>query len=95
MDLWAAPFSPERMEATGEPLLVMSNVVRPSLATDGTLAVVRGTGEQAIGGEIGWLTADAEFELITEGGENVAALRLSPDGSMLAYAAGDAPMCRR
>ncbi|MEM7755879.1 MAG: protein kinase [Planctomycetota bacterium] len=92
MDLWAAPFSPERMEATGEPFLVMSNVVHPSLATDGTLAVVRGTGEQAIGGEIGWLTADAEFELITEGGENVAALRLSPDGSMLAYAAGDAPM---
>ncbi len=87
-DLWAVKFSPQRMETEGEPFLVMSDVTGPSVSNDGTLAVVRGNGKQSWGGEIGWITTDGEFELITEADESVAGLLPSPDGSMLAFTSG-------
>jgi eukaryotic-like serine/threonine-protein kinase len=90
-ELWAIPFSPQRMEATGDPFLVMPDVRSPSVSADGTLAVIRSAGQAsgAWGGKIGWITPDGEFEMITEGESSIAKPLPSPDGSLLAFTMGE------
>ncbi|MBO6512989.1 MAG: protein kinase [Phycisphaerales bacterium] len=90
-ELWAIPFSPHRMEATGEPFLVMPDVRSPSVSADGTLAVIRSSGEEsgAWGGKIGWLTPDGEFEMITEAESDITKPLPSPDGSLIAFTMGE------
>lgn len=88
-ELWAIPFSPDSMEVKGEPFLVMSDVRSPSVSANGTLSVLRSTGEETWGGKIGWLTPDGTFETITEGESNIAKPLPSPDGSLLAFTIGE------
>lgn len=85
-DLWAVPFSPERMERTGEPFLVMPNVGVPSVANDGTIAVLRGLSDPPTGSELGWVHPDGEFESISAREDPVAFPVASPNGNLLAFA---------
>jgi serine/threonine protein kinase/Tol biopolymer transport system component len=41
-EVWAVPFSLDRLEVTGEPFLIAAGAAYPSVASDGTLAYVRG-----------------------------------------------------
>ncbi len=70
----------------GEPFLVASDATRPSLAADGTLAYVRGSGSLAQ--ELAWV--DRAGEVVTSPGQTQAGLSfpaLSPDGHYVAVAA--------
>ncbi len=89
IDLWAVPFSPERMESTGEPFLVQPEAVGPSVSANGTLAFARGKVEG--GGELIWILPDGSIESIGDGGEMVAMTLVSPDGTRVAYGGGTGP----
>ncbi len=88
-NLWAVPFSPERMSVTGDPFLVMEDASSPSVSSEGTLAVLRGT--PILGGELVWVTLDGEVEVIGDVGEVVLNPIVSPDGSQIAFARGRSP----
>lgn len=88
-DLWAVPFSPERMESTGDPFLVHPEAVGPSVSRDGTLAFARGKVEN--GGELIWILPDGSIESIGDGGEMVSTTLVSPDGTRVAYGGGTGP----
>ncbi len=46
--LWAVPFSPERLETTGAPFLLVAGGRRPSVAEDGTLAYLPGASAEGV-----------------------------------------------
>ncbi|GAF70395.1 unnamed protein product, partial [marine sediment metagenome] len=46
--IWAIPFSPSTLETTGEPFLVVTSAVQPSVADDGTLTYLPTTGDNAL-----------------------------------------------
>jgi len=89
IDLWAVPFSPERMERTGEPFLVQPEAVGPSVSANGTLAFARGNVDK--GGELIWILPDGSIESIGDGGEVVATTLVSPDGTRVAFGGGTGP----
>lgn len=89
VDLWAVPFSPDRMEATGEPFLVQPKSLAPSVSGDGTLSIVRGTIGRS--SEIFWIMPDGSTEVISSGGDVVRSTIVSPDGTRVAYATGPSP----
>jgi Tol biopolymer transport system component len=85
-DLWAVPFSPQRMEVTGDPFLVQTDAGAPSVSAAGTLAFVRGPA--GLGSEIVWVLPDGSMEVICNGGEIVFGPIVSPDGSRVAFVSG-------
>ncbi|MEL7474203.1 MAG: protein kinase, partial [Planctomycetota bacterium] len=88
-DLWAVPFSPERMEMLGDPFLVMSNASSPSVSDGGALVVVRNT--SVLGGELVWLDRNGEVEVIASPGDVISNPLPSPDGDRLAFTMGPPP----
>lgn len=89
VDLWAVPFSPERMEARGDPFLVQPQAFGPSVSREGTLAIARGKLES--GGELVWVLPDGTIETIGDGGEMVSTTLVSPDGTRVAFGGGTGP----
>ncbi len=87
--IWAVPFSPERMEVTGDPFIVQSDAGAPSVSAAGTLAFVRGSA--GFSGELVWVLPDGSMEVIGDGGELVEGPIISPDGARVAFAGGPRP----
>ncbi len=89
--IWALPFSPDRLEVTGEPFLVASGGVVPSTAADGSLSFVTGVHSQQA--QLVWLGRDGA--VLGTIGRPEATTRpypsLSPDGKsvLLAGTFGD------
>jgi serine/threonine protein kinase len=89
LDLWAVPFSPERMEITGDPFLVLTDASAPSVSEDGTLSIVRGS--IGLSGELVWVLPDGSVESIGDGGALVQGPIVSHDNARIAFAGGSSP----
>jgi Tol biopolymer transport system component len=102
--IWAVPFSLQRLETTGAPMLVVPRGRTPSLASDGTLAFVRpdeapvdlvrvsrsGTVEKIA--ELAETNTSMVSPVQSGGGYRPSAgVSLSPDGTRLAVNVGLAP----
>ena len=102
--IWAVPFSLQRLETTGAPMLVVPRGRTPSLASDGTLAFVRpdeapvdlvrvsrsGTVEKIA--ELAETNTSMVSPVQSGGGYRpTAGVSLSPDGTRLAVSFGLAP----
>lgn len=88
--IWAAAFDASRMEASGDPFLVERDGSQPSVSATGVLAFQRGGGALGAGGRLAWVTPQGDTEAIDAQFDSIFASRLSPDGSKLAFAAGEA-----
>jgi len=89
IELWALPFSPQELEITGDPFLVMPDANFPSVSSDGTLTILRGNA--GLGGELVWIDMTGNIESIGNGGEAVRGPLVSPRGDRIAFAAGSSP----
>jgi Tol biopolymer transport system component len=87
--MWAAPFSLERLELTGEPFLIAPRSSEGSASSDGLLAYLPTlTGDLA---RVAWFDDTGAFQsFATETLQNVNSIALSPDGSRLAVSMRDA-----
>jgi len=84
--LWALPFSPETLNAAGEPFPVNENGSSPSVARDGTLAYLE-AGEPGLR-QLTWRDRSGRaVGTIGRPQPEIGALTLSPDGSRVAVAA--------
>jgi serine/threonine-protein kinase len=81
--IWAVPFSLSGLEATGEPFLVASDGVDPSVASDGTLVYLRG--ENDVEHTMRWVSREGVLgDSVAVPEREYAEPALSPDGSHLA-----------
>jgi serine/threonine-protein kinase len=86
--IWAAPFSAEKVEITGDPFLVAAEAAYPSIGSDGTLAYFAGdAGRETLvfvdrTGRVGETIGQ------TQGG--MMAPAISPDGTRVAVSAEEA-----
>jgi len=81
--LWALPFSLKKLEATGEPFLVVAGGRYATAARDGTLCYVQGTGGQ--NQQLVWVNASGKVEGVI--GQPQYSMRhpvVSPDGRQVA-----------
>jgi len=88
--IWAVPFSPEQLLATGKPFLVVGNADVPSVAGDGTLAYRPDQPDAKQ--ELIWV--DRRGEVLGTAGKPAELLRrpaLSPDGTRVTYSARSDP----
>lgn len=88
-EIWAVPFSPRRMEVTGDAFLVQTDATAPSVSASEVLSFVRAPA--GLGGEIVWVLPDGSMEVIGDGGRFVAGALVSPDGSRIAFTGGNSP----
>jgi WD40 repeat protein len=87
--LWAAPFSLSALDVTGEPFLVQPDVVRPSVASDGTMVTVPGHRETPA--ELVWVDRQGKIsEPISPMRQGLRGIRLSADGKRVVATAGAA-----
>ncbi len=89
-EIWAVPFSPRRMEVTGEAFLVQTDATAPSVSASEVLSFVRAPA--GLGGEIVWALPDGSMEVIGDGGKFVSGALVSPDGTRIAFTGGNSPM---
>ncbi len=82
--IWAVPFSPEKLETTGEPFLLVAGARTPSVADDGTLTYLPDTGADAETIQLVWFDRTGR-ELARVGPPRKMHHRfaLSPDGSKI------------
>ena len=86
--IWAASFSPSKLELIGEPFLVAANGNNPSVADDGTLIYDYDTDSGP--GQLAWVNREGSVEkVIGEPQDNMRHPSLSPDGYRIAYAADE------
>ena len=86
--IWAASFSPSKLELTGEPFLVAAHGNNPSIANDGTL--IHDYDNEAGPGQLAWVNREGSVErIIGESQDNMRNPSLSPDGYRIAYAADE------
>jgi hypothetical protein len=86
--IWAAPFSLEALETTGAPFPVVQRAHWPSVGADGTLLYAE---PRAVLVELAWLGPDGRVERsIGEPLQYLRGLAVSPDGTRVAAAGGDA-----
>jgi serine/threonine-protein kinase len=86
--IWALPFSPDRLEPTGEPFLVVAEAGRPSISRDGTL--VYGVGGGTDMRQLVWVDRQGQvLETIGQPQNRLARPALSPDGRRIAVSAGE------
>ena len=85
--IWAIPFSLETLEATGEPFLVASSCASPSAASNGALALLRGTGGGSF--QMVWVDRAGNVEVIGEPEPTVFLPRISPDGKRIGVSGWD------
>jgi class 3 adenylate cyclase len=91
--LWAFPFSPAKLERTGEPFRVSAVGNEPSLADDGTLVYSLQEGIDFAPRQLAWL--DRSGKMLGTIGPPLPGLnspRLSPDGRRIVATAGESPM---
>jgi serine/threonine-protein kinase len=83
-ELWAVPFSLNRMEATGDPFLVDEDGTAPSLSADGVLVYgrVRPPGETQL---VRVDRSGREVELLGEPGMGHRSPAFAPDGQRVAF----------
>ncbi len=82
-DLWAVPFSLDALQATGIPFRVAQNALGPSVSSDGALAYVDDLQQVS---QLVWLDRrGSRLDAIGEPHEGLAAPRLSPDQSRVAF----------
>jgi hypothetical protein len=87
--LWAAPFDQDRLEVSGDPVVVLDSVAAQpatetaiySLADNGTLVYL--PGESAITDTMGWV--NREGVMLTPLAEGMSTPRLSPGGKHIAF----------
>ena len=85
--VWAVPFSADRLEVTGDPFLVASNMAAPSMASDGTLVVVPLTATGT--NQLAWIDRSGRIETrIDEEHPQIEQPSLSPDGRRVAFQGG-------
>ena len=85
-DLWALPFSLETLRATGEGFPISENSRGPTVAADGTLFYLDGTGSGQQ--QLVWLDRRGEkTEEISQAQELIESPALSPDGRLVAVTA--------
>jgi len=83
--LWAAPFSIDELRVTGEPFLITTNGVFPSVADDGTLLFVRNAGEGGVRSQLVWVDRDGTVgETVGPEMDGISAPAISPDGKRVA-----------
>jgi serine/threonine-protein kinase len=77
--VWALPFSLESLEVTGEPFIVAAASTHGSVADDGTLVYLSGSGENTY--VVRWLSRDGTVsEPLSEPGPSRLFPAFSPDG---------------
>ena len=62
INIWAIPFDLENLRTTGEPFLVISNALQPSVSNDGTLVTLRNVPYLVKDGELAWVTLEGEVD---------------------------------
>jgi len=87
LGIWALPFSLDRLEVEGPPLLIVPGGRMPSLADDGTLMFVRGGFRNQR--TVSWVTADGGLEPVLDEPRAYGGARLSPDGEQIVYQVED------
>jgi hypothetical protein len=85
--IWALPFSIARLEATGEPFLVVAGGRNPAVAADGTLAYALSHDDEPQRLVVFRPNGQAD-KTLAETQKNLAGPVFSPDGQRVAYAAG-------
>jgi Tol biopolymer transport system component len=86
--LWAAPFSADKLEISGDPFLVMADASQPSAAADGTLVFFVG---EATRMHLVWINRAGQAEgTVGQTQEGMNWPRLSPDGTRVAVSAQEA-----
>ena len=86
--IWALPFSASRLEATGDPFLVMPDGDHPSVSDEGTLVAVQGSSTS--GQELVWVGFDGSIgEAVGKPQESISRPELSPDGSKVVVTGED------
>jgi serine/threonine protein kinase len=87
--VWALPFDLDSLQATGKPFPVISGAGRPTVARDGTIAAVRGTGGMVTEA----VEVDATGQVVRVFGGPVSVrfdLSAGPQGKRAAYSGADA-----
>jgi serine/threonine-protein kinase len=86
--IWALPFSLERLEATGDPFLVVPGGSSPSVSQDGSLLYVLGSAEDKR--QILWVNEAGEsVERVGEPQQRLNDPDVSPDGRRIALSAAE------
>ena len=86
--VWAAPFSLDRLEVTGEPFLVAASGSEPSVSEGGTL--VYASGSNLVANQLVWLDRTGEpRSKIGESLDFIQNPHISPDGNTVAVGAAD------
>ncbi len=83
-DLWARPFSPETLEFTGPAFPLRQNARQPSLAHDGTLAFLDGSGSTGAVTLVWRDRAGTLLEVVGQPQPTMFQPALSPDGQRVA-----------
>ncbi len=83
-DLWARPFSPETLEFTGPTFPLQQNARQPSLAHDGTLAFLDGSGSTGAVTLVWRDRAGTLLEVVGQPQPTMFHPALSPDGQRIA-----------
>jgi Tol biopolymer transport system component len=82
--VWAIPFDPASLSATGEPFLVAPDAASPSVSRDGTLAFVNGISAQGGSGQLFWVDRTGRKIEPVGGPRDLTDFAISPDGRRLA-----------
>ncbi len=88
-DVWAVPFTPSRMETSGEPFLAEPGAWTASVSNTGDLVVLRGTATAP--SSLVWVTSEGDVEVIDSRHEVYFGVLVSPDASKIAFSTGVSP----
>jgi Tol biopolymer transport system component len=94
--VWAIPFSPSQVRATGEPFLVADNASYPSASLTGSLVFTRGWTATGTGSRMVW--ADRSGRIVSQIGDaqsGMASPALSVDATKIAYIVAAIPFYAR
>jgi len=90
--VWAIPFSPAQVRATGEPFLVADNAAYPSGSVTGSLVFTRGSSSSLAGSRMAW--ADRSGRIVSQFGDPQSGMSfpaLSVDATKIAYIVAASP----
>jgi len=86
--IWAFTFSLDKLEATGEPFLVVPDGSNPHVSADGTLMYVQGSGGAAL--EMIWVNRKGEVEgVVGQPQTGLLYPSISPDGDRISVSSNE------